>query len=181
MYVELYSIWKQELENSELEKIPSDFYYRVVDYFKRLREEGRMLDKRTVKATLLRKEMRNVKRMFTRLIQTRHQKIVRKLSVGKGIPSEGLTPEEEKICKRFFPIAEVMQNFAMNILEGHLIDVDIQHQHKRKVLRFLKEIPAIIGADMKTYGPFKNEDLASLPLENSRVLVKQRMAEKVEC
>jgi DNA replication initiation complex subunit (GINS family) len=33
---------------------------------------------------------------------------------------------------------------------------------------------------MKTYGPFKTEDVASLPVENARILVKQNLAEKVE-
>jgi len=33
---------------------------------------------------------------------------------------------------------------------------------------------------MKTYGPFKAEDVASLPIENANVLVKQGLAEKIE-
>jgi DNA replication factor GINS len=73
-----------------------------------------------------------------------------------------------------------MQNFAKEILRGRLTDVGVQHQHKRAVLRFLKDVPAIIGADMKTYGPFKVEDVASLPVENAKVSVKQGLAEKVE-
>jgi hypothetical protein len=36
-------------------------------------------------------------------------------------------------------------------------------KHKRVVLRFLADVPAIIGSDMKTYGPFKAEDVASVP------------------
>jgi DNA replication initiation complex subunit (GINS family) len=44
----------------------------------------------------------------------------------------------------------------------------------------LKEVPAIIGADMKTYGPFKVEDVAALPVENTKILVKQGLAERVE-
>jgi DNA replication factor GINS len=48
------------------------------------------------------------------------------------------------------------------------------------ILRFLKEIPAIVGADMKTYGPFKPEDIASLPVENAKVLIKQGVAVEVE-
>jgi len=43
-------------------------------------------------------------------------------------------------------------------------------------VRFLKEIPAIVGADMKTYGPFKEGDIAELPKENAEVLVKQKIA-----
>jgi DNA replication factor GINS len=47
-------------------------------------------------------------------------------------------------------------------------------------MRFLKDVPAIIGADMKTYGPFKTEDVASLPVENTKILKKQGLAENVE-
>jgi DNA replication initiation complex subunit (GINS family) len=32
---------------------------------------------------------------------------------------------------------------------------------------------------MKAYGPFKAEDVASLPIENARILIKQGLAEKV--
>jgi len=76
MYAELCAVWKQELENAELEKLPTDFYPTAADYLRRLREGSRMLDKRTVKATLLRKEMRNVRHMVKGLIEARYRKIV---------------------------------------------------------------------------------------------------------
>lgn len=180
MYAELSAVWKKELENAELEKLPPDFYSNLANYLKKLREESRMLDKRTVKASLLRKEMRNVRHMVKGLIETRYRKIVRKLSAGEEIPRDVLTPEEEKICLRVFPLAEAMRNFAKGVLHGHLTDVGVQNQHKRTVLRFLKDVPAIIGADMKAYGPFKVEDVASLPVENAKILVKQSLAETVE-
>jgi DNA replication factor GINS len=47
-------------------------------------------------------------------------------------------------------------------------------------VRFLKEVPAIIGADMKTYVPFKPEDIATLPVENAKALIKQEVAMEVE-
>jgi len=180
MYAELSAVWKKELENAELEKLPPDFYSNLANYLKKLREESRMLDKRTVKASLFRKEMRNVRHMVKGLIETRYRKIVRKLSAGEEIPRDVLTPEEEKICLRVFPLAEAMRNFAKGVLRGHLTDVGVQNQHKRTVLRFLKDVPAIIGADMKAYGPFKVEDVASLPVENAKILVKQSLAETVE-
>ena len=37
-----------------------------------------------------------------------------------------------------------------------------------------------MGADMKSYGPFKVEDVASLPVENAKMLVKQGLAVQVE-
>lgn len=180
MYDELYEVWKQELEGVELGRLPSDFYSRIADYLRRLREESRMLDKRTVKASLLKKEMQNVKRMVRELIRTRYMKLVRKAAKGEKVSSDVLTPKEKKIYMGISPFAEAYQSFAKSILRGHLPKVDVKHKHKRAVLRFLKGVPAIIGADMKTYGPFRVEDIASLPVENAKVLIKQGLAEKLE-
>jgi len=44
----------------------------------------------------------------------------------------------------------------------------------------VKNIPAIMGADMKSYGPFVVEDVASLPELNARILIKQGLAVLVE-
>ncbi|MCJ7768261.1 DNA replication complex GINS family protein, partial [Candidatus Bathyarchaeota archaeon] len=78
MYSELLQVYEQEIEKDELTKIPSDFYVRVADYVRRLKEEGRMLDRRAVKANLLKNEMQNARRMIRVLIQVRYVKIVRK-------------------------------------------------------------------------------------------------------
>ena len=180
LYDELYDAWKRELENTELEKLLSDFYSRVADYLRRLKEEGRMLDKRTVKARLLKDEMQNVKRMVHELIQTRYRKLVKKAAKGERIPSGFLTTEEKKIYASVLPVAEAYHSLAENILRGHAQKVNVEQNRKNAVLRFLKKVPEIIGADMKTYGPFKIEDVASLPLDNSKILVKQGLAERVE-
>jgi DNA replication factor GINS len=180
MYNELNEVWKRELESDELEKLSPDFYSRIADYMRRLKEESRMLDKRTVKASLLKKEMQNAKRMVHNLIRTRFKKIVRKTTKGEKVQSNVLTVEEEKIYTSFSSLTETYWSFAKNVLRGYVPKVDIEQEHKKAVLRFLKDVPAIIGADMKTYGPFKVEDVASLPVENAKVLIKQALTEKVE-
>jgi len=180
LYDELYDAWKRELENVELEKLSSDFHSRIAEYLRRLKEEGRMLDRRTVKARLLKDEMRNVKRMVHELIQTRYRKLVKKATKGERIPSSFLTTEEKKIYAGVLPVAEAYHSLTENILRGYAQKVNVEQKHKNVVLRFLREVPEIIGADMKTYGPFKIEDVASLPLDNSKILVKQGLAERVE-
>jgi DNA replication factor GINS len=180
MYHELYEIWKRELENPELEKLPSNFYSNITDYLRRLKEEGRMLDKKTAKATLLKNEMQNVKRMLRELVQTRYRKLVKKAAEGHKGPLDSLTVEEEKTYAGVLPLAEAHQKFGKSLLQGRILQVKVERERKRTVLRFLRDIPAIIGADMETYGPFNAEDLASLPVENANVLVKQGLAERVE-
>lgn len=66
------------------------------------------------------------------------------------------------------------------LLRGHLPKVSVEKKHKRVVLRFLRDVPAIIGADIETCGPFKVEDVVSLPFENSKILVKQGLTRRVE-
>jgi DNA replication factor GINS len=180
MYNELYEVWRQELENVELVRIPDDFYSRVADYLKRIREESRMLDKRTVKANILRKEWQNVKCMLRELIRARYKKLIQKMAKGEKIPADALTMEERKIFTDVSSFAEAYQNFAKEIIGGHFLKINVEKEHKTIVLRFKKDVPAIIGSDMKTYGPFKIEDIASIPAENAKILVKQGLAEKVE-
>jgi len=180
MYNELYNIWKQELENLDLGRLPPDFYSRIADYLRRIKEENRMLDKKTVKASLLKSEMRNVKRMLRELIRTRYKKLIRKMARGEKVSLDVLTVEEQKIYTGASPLTEAYQSFAENILRGNVLKMDVGREHKRAVLRFLRDVPAIIGADIKTYGPFKAEDVASLPVENAKVLIKQGLAEKIE-
>jgi DNA replication factor GINS len=180
MYNELYDAWKRELQNRELEKLSSDFYSRVADYVRRLREETRMLDKRTVKASLLKKEVQNAKHMVRELVRSRCRKIIKILAEGEKVSSDVLTPEEDGIFKATSPVAEMYQSFTRSILRGQPPKVEVEQKHKRVPLRFLKDVPPIIGADMKTYGPFKIEDVASLPVENAKILSKQGLAEMIE-
>jgi DNA replication factor GINS len=180
MYDELYEAWKLELENIELEKLPPEFYSRVAEYMKRLREESRMLDKRTLKTNLLEEEMRNAKRIVHELILTRYRKIIGKVAKGEEIAPNLIAPEEKTVYSRLSPLAEAFKGFAKEIVRGHVPKIKIEGEYRRVVLRFLKDVPAIIGADMKTYGPFKSEDVASLPVENTKILKKNGLAENVE-
>jgi DNA replication factor GINS len=180
MYNELNEVWKRELETDELEKLPPNFYSRIADYLRRLGEESRMLDKRTMKANLLKKEAQNVKHMTLDIIRTRHKKIVKKITKGEKVQSDVLTVEEEKTYAGFSSLPETYLAFAKNILRGHEPTIEMDQTHKRCVLRFVKDVPAIIGTDMKIYGPFRVEDVASLPIQNAKALIKQAIAEKVE-
>lgn len=47
------------------------------------------------------------------------------------------------------------------------------------LLRFVKDMPSIIGVDLKTHGPFKEEDVAILPYENAESLIRQGTAVEI--
>ena len=180
MYDELYEAWKKEKENAEIQRFPKNFYAKVAGYMKKIREERRMLDEKTTKAKLLKHEFENVKKMADELFQLRRDKVRKKALDRETVPGKILTEDEEKLYREILPLAETYQTFLKDILQGRLSRIEKEEKSKKILLRFVQEIPAIVGSDMKTYGPFEPEDLATLPSENARILIKQGVAVEVE-
>jgi len=180
MYNKLQETWRKEKENAETQKIAKDFYAMLADYMKRIREESRMLDEKTVKGKLLEREHKNIKKMTEELIRLRYRKALRKAIAGKTLPKEFLTEEEAKLQGEILPLAEAYQAFKEDVLRGRVSTMKRKEESQRMLVRFLREIPAVIGSDMKTYGPFKSEDVATLPVENARALIKQGVVVEVE-
>ena len=180
MYDELYEAWKKEKENAEIQSLQKNFYAKIADYLKKIREERRMLDEKTTKAKLLKREFKNVNNMAKELFQLRYKKLREKSLAGETVPRKVLTEEEEKLYGEILPLAEAYQAFLKDILRGSLSRIEKEEKPKKILLRFVQEIPAIVGSDMKTYGPFEPEDIATLPSENARILIKQGVAVEVE-
>jgi len=184
MYEELYAIWQREIENSAPQPLQADFYARISEYLNRINQEVETADKKTLKGSLLEREKRNVTRIVKELLKIRYKKLVNALRNGQKAPINLLAYEEEEVFKSFLPFAEAYRAFAKSLLQGQTgkkVSADTtETPHKRVVLRFLKAVPAIIGSDMKTYGPFAVEDVASVPVENAKILAKQGFAEVVD-
>ena len=180
MYDELYAAWRFELENTQLGGLPSNFYTRVTDYLRRIKEKNRTIDKKTLTTTLLENELKRVNCMLHELIWTRYKKLFALVTESQKLPLDLLADEEAKLCTQFLSFTQTYRKFVEDLLQGQNSAAIITKTDKRVVLRFVKEIPAIIGADMKTYGPFMAEDVASVPIENAKILVKQGLAELVE-
>ncbi|MBS7636459.1 DNA replication complex GINS family protein [Candidatus Bathyarchaeota archaeon] len=179
MYEEVYKLWKNEMERAELGELPRDFYVRAAEYLKRLREEARMVDKKAAKARLLIIEEQNVKRMLYEIVQSRRKKIAKKTIMERKIPFDLLLDEEQNVCREFLQFSENFQEFMKQLLESRQLTTAGKYVSEMSVLRFLKDVPAIVGKDMKVYGPFKAEDVASVPLENAKILIKQGLAERI--
>ena len=179
MYNELYNAWRREIEEVSLGGLPPDFYARIADYLRRINEESR-IDKKSVKVNLLDRETQNVKRMLEELLWARYKKMVKTITQEQKLPSELLTVEEAKMFESFATFSSAYKKFAKGLMEGQTAKVEAEVSHKRLTLRFTKNTPSMIGLDMKTYGPFVVEDVASLPVENARILVKQGLAVPVE-
>jgi len=206
-YKDLYAAWRWETTEASLGGLPSDFYTKIAAYVKRLLEESG-LDKKSVKVALLEHEAKNVNRMLEELLKARYRKIIKSITKNQRIPNEVLTIEEAAMSQTFAGFADAYTKFSKSLLEGQISARQIEipqpaaqiqsYQEspitvrlvesklpeapvrKRLTLRFTKPIPAIMGADMKSYGPFVAEDVAALPAVNAKMLVKQGLAILIE-
>jgi DNA replication factor GINS len=191
MYNELYAAWQREIDDPALGGLPLDFYAKIAEYLRRIKEEDKVFDKKSVKMNLLEHESLNVERMLEELLGARYRKIIKTVTKSQKLPSELLTLEEAKMCETFADFTKIYRKFADNLMQGQIDEsakvatkvepkAEMTPSHKRSTIRFLKNIPAIMGADMKSYGPFIAEDVASLPPQNAQILVKQGLAVLVE-
>ena len=193
MYNELYAAWQREIDDPTLGALQTDFYRKIGDYLRRIKQEDQVIDKKSVKMNLLTREGLNVERMLEELLEVRYRKIIKTVTKSQKLPVELLTFEEAKMCEAFADFSKSYKKFAVGLMQGQLVSEPIKVIIKveatdpaepprahRSTVRFLKSIPAIMGADMKSYGPFVAEDVASLPPQNAQILVKQGLAVLVE-
>jgi len=96
------------------------------------------------------------------------------------LSKETLTSEEESMILELRPPFEKFQSMLKDSIRGKAPEEGKKAERTRRLLRFLNEVPAIVGADLKVYGPFAVEDVATLPTENAKVLVKRGVAMEIE-
>lgn len=192
MYNELYAAWRREIDDPTLGALQPDFYSKIGEYMRRIKEEDIVLDKKSVKMNLLTHEDLNVERMLEELLEVRYRKIIKTVTKSQKLPAEFLTFEEAKMCETFVDFTKSYRKFARDLMQGQMSEpvkviikvesktTEAPQTPKRSTIRFLKNIPAIMGADMKSYGPFVAEDVASLPPQNAQILVKQGLAVLIE-
>ena len=74
---------------------------------------------------------------------------------------------------------EMILSATINGKSKFLESLAQNHKTKKIVVRFLKDVDEIVGADLEKYGPFKTEDIATIPYENAQALIAKNAAAKV--
>ncbi|TFF92119.1 MAG: hypothetical protein EU543_05820 [Promethearchaeota archaeon] len=75
-----------------------------------------------------------------------------------------------------------IENNMQETLHDEIIEEksEMHEQISYKMIRFIKNTPALVGIDLLNYGPFKKEDIANIPQENAKILVNEKVAEFIK-
>ena len=181
MYTDLYRAWKSEKTSQKPQPLPQDFYRRAESYVRGL--EGDPSDSRTLQGQLNQKEREVANRLLQELKEARIRKLVSAARDGNEINAADLTEEEKTLLKSLSESLAATHVTETRKIDAAPVEMDQTAEADRttmSVVRFLQDIPEIVGTDLKIYGPYKKEDVGSLPSQNAEALMKQGAVRTIE-
>ncbi|MGH1521563.1 MAG: hypothetical protein ACRBB2_04235 [Nitrosopumilus sp.] len=170
----LHHVVLREIEDDSLLEIEPDFYRNLSDFIGNLRKQEFDGVENKIKDAMI--EM--VTELTSLLMHIRLDKISKSndLEFGYILDEEKfILDSQEEQTERTEMIFSATIHGKSRFLES------LTHNHKiRKItVRFLSDVNELVGADLEKYGPFKTEDIATIPYENAQALITKNVATKV--
>ena len=164
-YETLMGILGKEKTSNKLIDLPSDFFTLAKAY----------LDKKEKLQTKADNwELDSAKRILQDLVELRERKIINHalFFVRSGAKPENMAEEEVHFFKQLVEIIQGWQGKKKELLEAK--------QKPVALVAVVNEVPKFVGLDMKSYGPFKDGDVSTLPKENAELLIKKGLAKELK-
>ena len=170
----LHHIVLRETENDSLLEIDPNFYRDLSDFMGNLRKQEFDGIESKIKDTMI--------EMATELTSLLMHIRLGKISKSFKLEIENLLDEEKFILdsqEEEQERTEMILSATINGKSRFLESLAQNHKIKKIAIRFLNEVNEIIGVDLEKYGPFKPEDIATIPYENAHALIAKKIATKV--
>lgn len=164
---DVYKMLEKEMETPTLQSIEPDTFQKIAEALGSLKDQPYEGVEAKVRDRMV--EMLEISSIL--MIETRQVKIS---SSEEILDYSKLTDEEKYILdgkresnKRVDEVVAALVKGRPKVLES----ISAKMHSKQIVVRFLKPIEAFVGIDMNKYGPYAQEDVASLPFENARSII----------
>lgn len=155
-----------EIQSDELQQLPSDFYSRVSQYSQKLkRSAGSGNSEVTVR--LISRQAEMIESMTRQLFGLRVKKAA-------GSAFLQLLPEERYVCSTQQNFQRRLDSFIEALSAGKPSFVEFAHRSessRNMIVRFVRRTNELVGADLRRYGPFEENDVASIPAVNAAILI----------
>ncbi|HEX6560586.1 MAG TPA: hypothetical protein VFA15_03545 [Nitrososphaera sp.] len=171
----IYELLKKEVENPALQQLEPDTYQKVAASLASLKGQG--FDGAEAK---VRDRMVELLSASARLLFE-----VRRRKVHEGsepLDYSRLTDEEKYVLDGQQEAQDRLDEVVAAATKGRpkvLEAISGRVREKRIIVRFVRAQEQFVGVDMTKYGPFQQEDVATLPLENARSFIESGAAVQV--
>lgn len=159
----------EEQKLPKLTKLPENFYVNVSRYL----SQKRKLSQGDMKGGV---EIKNIERLADDIFSRRERKILNNALIfaRTGIASENMTEEETALFDKIVSsLKDRRQEILFNMLEA-------ETKEAGSMIIFKEDFAEFIGSDMKTYGPFKQGDIAKIPEGNMKLLLERGIVEELK-
>ena len=184
-YKELYDLLRKETYNESLQKLPNNFLKQTgayIDEKKKIlaRESGeKNLFSETVRMT--RKQLDNTLSIIKELSRIRQRKVLNlaftaaMMGLSKR-DTENLLKYEVELFESTTKQLENCHKEVAKMLDG------IKEEEKPKIIliRFKENVPAFLEKEGSQLGPFKQNDVANLPVQIASILISDGKAVPIE-
>jgi DNA replication factor GINS len=164
---DVYKMLRKEIETPTLQAIELDTFQKIAEALGSLKGQGYEGMEAKVKDKMV--EMLATSSRL--LIEARQAKLC---SGEEPLDYSKLTDEEKYILDGKRESNRRVDEVISAIVKGRpkvLESISARIRSKQIVVRFLKPIEAFVGIDMNKYGPYQQEDVATIPFENARSII----------
>ena len=156
-----------ESQSSALSPLPSDFYSSLAAYSQKLKRAAASGSSDLV-VRLTATQSRMIESMVGQLLRLRTRKAMRQGALLQLLPEERyVCSAEQKFQRRFQTMVEAVSGGQPSFVEfAHLSE-----SQRNVTVRFVKHVNEVVGLDMRRYGPFEAEDVASIPAASADILI----------
>ena len=147
--------------------LPDDFFEKVKIY---LENKSKVTDQ---KENVW--EVESAQRLLKDFFEIRERKILTLAlySVRSGITAENLTEQEKELFEKLVANIKEFQKKCKSMMSD-------KEDMEKGMIAIMKDVPEFVATNMKTYGPFKEGEIVSLPKDAGEVLVKREDAREIE-
>ena len=157
----------EEEQSEKLTAMPADLYSVVATYAQLLKRTSGSGNSE-VANRLVARQVSMLDSMVRRLLETRAKKALAQKAISQ------LLPEERYAVSAGEDYSTRMREFADSVSSGQPTAIELARKSEMSrsaTVKFLKHVNELVGPDMRRYGPFEPEDLASIPAASADVLV----------
>ncbi len=141
-------IFRAEKDSRKMQPLPENLFIEIADYIRKKEStEG--------KNSSDMRELENIRDTIKRFFEIRERKLIEQvfISLATEMPPENLTKEEEEL---FREVSSILRKHRFS-MDGQMRYTPLQpetpqkEEQKTACYMFLKELPPVVGPDMKVY------------------------------
>lgn len=156
-----------EVQSQGLLPLPNDFYSNISAYSQKLKRSATSgASEVSIRLTSTQEKM--LESMVRQLVRLRLRKAVAQNAVLQLLPEERyICSAEQRSLRRLDALVEAVSGGQPSFVEF----ARLSESRRNITVRFLKQVDELVGMDLRRYGPFEIEDVASIPAASADILI----------